>query len=150
VARTKQGQSGESTKDEVVRTKQPRSRESGKDENGTGKVYDLTERTARFGEAVIRLTRQLGRTPVSAPLISQVVRSSTGVGANYMEAGAAQSGKDFDHKIAICKQEARETMHWLRMLTAADESLRPECQSLWREAHELTMIFSAILKKRRP
>jgi len=35
-----------------------------------------------------------------------------------MEAGAAQSGKDFDHKIGICKKEARETMHWLRMLVS--------------------------------
>ena len=63
--------------------------------------------------------------------------------------GAAQSGKDFDHKVGICKKEARETMHWLRMLVAADESSRPECRTMWQEAHELTMVFSAILKKRR-
>jgi four helix bundle protein len=112
-------------------------------------VFDLEERTARFGEDAIKLANHLSHTPVSAPLISQFVRSSTSVGANYMEAGAAQSGKDFDHKVGICKKEARETMHWLRMLVAADSSSRTECRVLWREAHELTMIFSAILKKRR-
>ena len=125
---------------EVVRTKQV---------TKSGKVFDLEERTARFGEDAIKLANHLSHTPVSVPLISQFVRSSTSVGANYMEAGAAQSGKDFDHKVGICKKEARETMHWLRMLVAADSSSRTECRVLWREAHELTMIFSAILKKRR-
>lgn len=112
-------------------------------------MFELDERTARFGEDVIKLARGLKRDAVNTPLISQLVRSGTSVGANYMEAGAAQSGKDFDHKIGICKKEARETMHWLRMLVAADSSARPDCRALWCEAHELTMIFSAILKKRR-
>jgi four helix bundle protein len=112
-------------------------------------VFELDERTALFGEAAIKLANGLSRTPVTTPLISQFVRSSTSVGANYMEAGAAQSGKDFDHKIGICKKEARETMHWLRMLVAADNSNRTDCRALWQEAHELTKIFSAILKKRR-
>jgi four helix bundle protein len=136
----------------VVRTKQDE--ESPKDKGqrtnpGAGKVCELDERTARFGEDIIGFVRGLKRDSINTPLISQVVRSGTSVGANYMEAGAAQSGKDFDHKIGICKKEARETMHWLRMLVAADGSSRPECRALWKEAHELTMIFSAILKKRR-
>jgi len=139
VARTKQGPE-ESPKDKVVRTKQV---------TKSGKVFDLEERTALFGEGVIRLARGISRDPINTPLVSQLVRSSTSVGANYMEAGAAQSGKDFDHKIGICKKEARETMHWLRMLVAADSSSRAECRAHWREAHELTMIFSAILRKRR-
>ena len=139
MVRTKQGPE-ESTKDRVERTKQV---------TKSGKVFDLEERTALFGEDIIRFARELKRDPVNTPLISQIVRSGTSVGANYMEAGAAQSGKDFDHKIGICKKEARETMHWLRMLVAADDSARPDCRALWREAHELTMIFSAILKKRR-
>ncbi len=139
----------------MVRTKQ-RPEERTKDKvEGTeratksGKVFELDERTALFGEAAIKLANGLSRTPVTTPLISQFVRSSTSVGANYMEAGAAQSGKDFDHKIGICKKEPRETMHWLRMLAVADEPSRQECRTMWREAHELTMIFSAILKKRR-
>lgn len=107
--------------------------------NGTarrGKVFELDERTARFGEGVVMFARGLSRDPVNTPLISQPVRAGTSVGANYMEAGAAQSGKDFDHKIGICKKEARETMHWLRMLVAADGSARAECRALWREAHD--------------
>ena len=113
------------------------------------KVFDLTERTARFGEAIISFAKGVEKTTVTRPIISQLVRSGTSVGANYMEAGAAQSGRDFDHKIGICKKEARETMHWLRMLAAADVSTQTECRMLWQEVHELVMIFSAILKKRR-
>ena len=138
MVRTKQDE--ERTKDKVERAKQV---------TKSGKVFELDERTARFGEDIIRFARGLQRDSVNTPLISQVVRSGTSVGANYMEAGAAQSGKDFDHKIGICKKEARETMHWLRMLAVADESSKQECRTMWREAHELTMIFSAILKKRR-
>ena len=136
MVRTKQDE--ESPKDKVQRT-----------DLRAGKVFELDERTARFGETVIGFAKGLRRDPVNTPLISQLVRSSTSVGANYMEAGAAQSGKDFDHKIGICKKEARETMHWLRMLAVAEESSKQECRTMWREAHELTMIFSAILKKRR-
>jgi four helix bundle protein len=124
----------------VVRTKQAQKE---------GKVFDLTERTARFGEAIISFAKGVEKTTVTRPIISQLVRSGTSVGANYMEAGAAQSGRDFDHKIGICKKEARETMHWLRMLAAADVSTQTECRMLWQEVHELVMIFSAILRKRR-
>ena len=136
----------------MERTKQDE--ESPKDKGrrtgpAAGKVFELDERTARFGEDIIRFARAVKRDPVNTPLISQLVRSGTSVGANYMEAGAAQSGKDFDNKVGICKKEARETMHWLRMLAVADESSRQKCRTMWREAHELTMIFSAILKKRR-
>ena len=98
----------------MERTKQDE--ESPKDKGrrtgpAAGKVFELDERTARFGEDIIRFARAIKRDPVNTPLISQLVRSSTSVGANYMEAGAAQSGKDFDHKVGICKKEARETMH---------------------------------------
>ena len=59
----------------------------------------------------------------------------------------AESKKDFKHKIAICKKEAKETMHWLRMIAKANPNKSEECRRLWKEAHELTLIFSAILKK---
>jgi four helix bundle protein len=129
-------------KDKVQRPKQTAKPES-------GKVFELEERTARFGEALIKLLSHVDRTALTGPLISQLVRSGTSVGANYMEAGAAESGEDFDHKIAICKKEARETMHWLRMLAASGAAPTDDCRRHWQEAHELTMIFSAILKKRK-
>jgi four helix bundle protein len=113
------------------------------------KKYDLEERTAKFGEEIIEFANSLPDTPVNRPLISQVVRSGTSIGANYMEADAAESKKDFQHKIGLCKKESKETMHWLRMIAKANPDKKDKCRKLWQEAHELTLIFSAILKKKK-
>ena len=45
-----------------------------------------------------------------------------------MEADGAESKKDFQHKIAICKKEAKETKHWLRMMATVNPARRDECQ----------------------
>ena len=111
------------------------------------KKYDLIERTAKFGEEIIGFVQKLSKNSINNPLISQVVRSGTSIGANYMEADGAESKKDFKHKISICKKEAKETMHWLRMIAKANPAKRQKCRELWKEVHELTLIFSRILKK---
>ncbi|MCX7779087.1 MAG: four helix bundle protein [Patescibacteria group bacterium] len=80
------------------------------------KKYDLEERTANFGEKVIKFCKNLKQDAISKPIISQLIRSSTSIGANYMEANAASSKRDFKNKIFICKKETQETKHWLRML----------------------------------
>ena len=106
-----------------------------------GRKYDLEERTALFGEAVIEFVKMLPNNP----LISQIVRAGTSVGANYMEADGAESKKDFQHKISLCKKESKETKHWIRMIAKANPDRGNECKKLWREAQELTLIFSSIL-----
>jgi four helix bundle protein len=112
-----------------------------------GKVYDLEERTARLGEEVIRFCQPLPMTPITEPLIRQIVRSGTSVGANYCEADDAVSKKEFRQKIGTCKKESRETKHWLRMLPVAAPERADAARVLWREAHELLLIFSAIFRK---
>ena len=108
--------------------------------------YDLEERTAKFGEETIDFVKVLKRDEINRPLINQVVRSATSVGANYMEANQASSKKDFKNKIRICGKEANETKHWLRMISRANSDKKEECKKLWKEAHELTLIFSKIFK----
>ncbi len=80
-------------------------------ENSIQKEYDLEERTAVFGEKIIKFCKLLKIDNITAPLINQVVRSSTSVGANYTEANGASSKKDFRNKIYICKKEIHETKH---------------------------------------
>jgi len=109
------------------------------------KKYDLEERTARFGECIIGFVRTLTKDRVNDALVSQIVRSATSIGANYMEADGAESKKDFRHKIALCKKESKETKHWLRMIAKANPDKKDECRSIWNEAQELTLIFSSIL-----
>lgn len=75
------------------------------------KIYDLEERTAVFGENVIRFAKKIPQNPITNPLITQLVKSGTSIGANYCEADDAESKQDFKHKIGICKKEARETKH---------------------------------------
>lgn len=109
-------------------------------------AYDLEERTAVFGETVIELCLELSSTPVSSPLITQFVRSSTSIGANYCEADDAESKADFRHKIALCRKEARETKHWCRMLAKACKAESTSLRALWKEAHELHLIFARIVR----
>ena len=111
-----------------------------------GRQFDLEERTASFGEAVIRFSQTVRETAVTRPLVSQLVRAATSVGANYCEANDAESKVDFRHKIAICRKESRETGHWLRMLTAAMPESAPETRKLWQEAKELNLIFGAVMR----
>jgi four helix bundle protein len=110
-------------------------------------AFDLEERTALFGEAVIRFAKTIPKNPVATPLISQIVRSGTSVGANYCEADDAVSKKDFKNKIGTCRKEARETKLWLRMIAAAEPELKAEARKLWQEAKELHLIFAAIWRK---
>ncbi|HHD92502.1 MAG TPA: four helix bundle protein [Candidatus Portnoybacteria bacterium] len=109
------------------------------------KDFDLEERTAKFGESVIKLCRTIKQDVITIPLINQIIRSSTSVGANYMEANGASSKKDFKNKIFICKKEVQETKHWLRMIAVAVPNKKEESKKLWQEAQELTLIFGKIL-----
>lgn len=115
--------------------------------NPNNKRYDLGERTAVFGEEIIKFTKSIFQNPINGPIISQLIRSATSVGANYMEADGAESKKDFRHKIGLCKKEAKETTHWIRMLSSANPEKINQCRNCWKEAHELTLIFSSILRK---
>jgi four helix bundle protein len=109
--------------------------------------YDLEERTAKFGKNVLELVKIVPENSITRPLISQLVRSATSIGANYCEADDAESVKDFKHKLCICKKEARETKHWLKMLIIAVPAIEERAQILIQEAKELNLIFNAIVNK---
>ncbi len=108
------------------------------------KPYDLEERTALFGERIIELCKEAPKNVISTPIINQLIKSGTSIGANYCEANGASSKKDFRNKTHICKKEAIETKYWLRMLAKAADELKNECREFWQEAQELTLIFSKI------
>ena len=108
---------------------------------------DLMERTAAFGESVIRFSKKIPHTAENLRLISQMVGAATSIGANYCEADDSVSGKDFKKSIGTCRKESKETMFFLRMVVASEESLKVEARVLWREAKELNLIFGAIWRK---
>ncbi|MDD4333100.1 MAG: four helix bundle protein [Patescibacteria group bacterium] len=106
--------------------------------------YNLEERTARFSEEIIAFSRLLRKDLINNPLISQLIRSATSIGANYMEANGASSKKDFKNKIYICKKESRETKYWIQLIAKNNPEVVEKCRILWQEAQELTLIFSKI------
>ena len=115
-------------------------------EEPSGKrVYDLKERTAIFGEAVIDFAKTIPQSAVTNRIISQLVGTGTSIGANYVEADDAVSKKEFLKSIGTCKKETREVKHFLRMAVRAVPELKPEARGeLWMEARELHLIFSKI------
>ena len=114
--------------------------------NQLSNSYDLEERTAKFGEYIIDLCKTIKPNLISTPIITQLIRSATSIGANYTEANNASSRKDFSNKIFISKKEAQETKYWLRMLSKAinDKEVSEKLRTLWKECQELTIIFQKI------
>ena len=108
------------------------------------RTYDLEERTACFGEAVIDFANEVPQTPVTRRLIEQLVGCGTSVGANYCEADDAVSKKEFRLRCGTCKKEARETKYFLRMIVRAVPDLKAKARPLWQEAKELHLIFAKI------
>jgi four helix bundle protein len=101
-----------------------------REEPSDKRVYDLEERTARFGEAVIP------QDAVTNRIINQLVGAATSVGANYVEGDDAVSKKEFLKSIGTCKKETREVKHFLRMAVRAEPELKPKARRLcWRRAN---------------
>jgi len=106
--------------------------------------YDLEDRTLIFSKNILLFCRTLPQDAVTKPLLSQLVRSATSVGANYAEANGASSKKDFANKIFICKKEAKETMYWLDLLSSLFQERNQDIRLLHKENNELVRIFAKI------
>ena len=113
------------------------------------KKYNLEERTAKFGESVIDIVKQISISSINKRIIEQLIGSSGSIGANYCEANESESKKDFIHKMGIAKKEIKETKHWIRMLARTDDNLKSNLRVIWQENQELLLIFSKIISSSR-
>ena len=118
-----------------------------RDGDGDRHPFDLEERTARFGEAIVRFTKKIPRDPTNNRLIDQLVGCGTSIGGNYCEANEGVSKKDFRHPISRCVKEAKETKYFLRMVIASEPHLAEQARPLYREANELLLIFAKMYRK---
>ena len=107
---------------------------------------DIQERTFGFAVRGVRLVSRLPHTLAGGEIGKQALRSAISVGANVEEADAAESKRDFVHKMGIAHKEARETRYWLRIIrtTLLDDE---EVRELMREWDELVRILYAIVQK---
>lgn len=84
---------------------------------------------------------------VNSELTRQVIRSSSSVGANYIEAREALSKKDFAMRVKICRKEVKESIYWLRLIEIREGKTETERQTLLAESSELLKIFASIVEK---
>ena len=105
----------------------------------------MAERTAVYAEDCVRFCKMVPLDAVTRPIVVQLVRSSTSIGANYHEANNAESRNDFKHKICICRKESKETMYWFRIMGVAVPSIKERADILLLEADELNRIFNQIV-----
>lgn len=109
--------------------------------------FDLEERTTNFAKKVVRFCKTIPQNPITIRIIPQVVASTGSVGANYREANDALGKKDFICRLKISRKEAKETLHWLEILTEAVPEREAEIRELIKEANEYKNILSAIINK---
>jgi len=98
----------------------------------TNAKYDLENRTTRFSEDIIVFLKNIKKDTINTPLINQLVKSATSIGANYFEANGAASKRDFKNKICICKKEARETKYWLQLIAKSNPEKKNACRKFWQ------------------
>jgi four helix bundle protein len=103
--------------------------------------FDLEERLLEFSARIIRLVDALSNTRAGNHVAGQLLRSGTSPYGNHGEVEAAESRKDFVHKLKVCLKELKETRRWLRLIERSrmipEKSLAP----ILTETEELIRIF---------
>lgn len=108
--------------------------------------YDLIKRTIEYSRECIKFSKKIPANHISKPIITQFIKSSTSIGANYCEANNAESNADFRHKIAISRKEAQETSYWLEIMKSSFDEYKVEIDALLKESVEINLILSKILR----
>ena len=105
----------------------------------------LEDRLVDFGVSICRVIRRLPADLVGIQISRQLVRSATSPAANYAEARAAESRRDFVHKMQICLKELRETSVWLRFAEQLGRK-RDGVREQIEECDQLIRIFVSSIK----
>lgn len=106
----------------------------------------FNKRIYHFIIRLIKFLAKLPQTPITREIISQLMRSGTSMGANYYEAEAASSKRDFQNFFSYSLKSSNESVFWLSLLK--DSGLIPtllisEQEWLLKEAKELANIFAS-------
>ena len=112
------------------------------------KKYDLEERTYEFAKNIRDFIKEVPKYNSNNIYILQLIRSSSSIGANFIEANESLSKKDFYHRVRICRKEAKETKYWLLLLEISSNlKIQNNLNELIQEVNELMKIFGAIVSK---
>ncbi len=108
--------------------------------------YDLEDRLLAFAISASRLTTAFPPSMVGRHAGLQLIRSATSPAANYAEAVAAESRRDFVHKLRICLKELREVRIWLRFVVGVELAPSAAVVGAGRECDELIAILAASIR----
>jgi four helix bundle protein len=109
-------------------------------------IHDLEDRLVQFSSSACQLGQRLPRTPAGQHASLQLIRSSTSTFANYGEVQAAESRRDFIHKLRICLKELRETRTWLKFIRKMDLASGASLEAVMRECEELLAILATSIR----
>jgi four helix bundle protein len=109
---------------------------------------EITERAFQFAIRIVKLCQHLDEKPgASRTLGKQLLRSGTSIGANLEDGKGAQSEADYLTKCSIAGKEARETLYWLKLITASEILPVNRLSELTTECDELVAILTSIAKR---
>lgn len=104
---------------------------------------DFIRRLIKFSIEIIKLGEKMKKSQILWPIIDQVIRSATSIGANVVEAKASSSKKDYLRFFEIALKSANETKYWLILIKEVATEFREEANSLLEEADEISRVIGA-------
>jgi four helix bundle protein len=113
---------------------------------------EIHGRLYRFALSVLQLVKFIPKSTENLVLIKQVIRSSSSIGANALEADGSETKNEFIHRFTISKKEAKESSYWLSLISDHNSELKRRIQPLLEENRQLVLIISKIIintKKRK-
>ena len=112
-------------------------------QNSKFKKEEFIKRLIRFSIQILRFAEKMRKERILWPIIDQLIRSATSIGANVVEAKSSSSKKDYIHYFEIALKSANETKYWLIIVKEAIPSLKQETERLLKEVAELANILAS-------
>lgn len=110
-------------------------------------MESIESRCSKLLRSVVRICKYYQTNLLAKRIIPQLIASSGSIGANYLEATAALSKKDFVKCLKIARKEARECLVWIEGLREVNSDKDGEFDQIVQETKELSYILTSIISK---
>src|SRR6266550_1005540 len=108
--------------------------------------FDLEDRLLKLAARLTKLVDALPNSRTGNHVAGQLLRCGTSPFANHGEVQAAESRKDFIHKLGVCFKELKEIRRWLRFIGRLELVPSARLRPLLIESEELIRIFAASIR----
>lgn len=106
---------------------------------------EFKKRCFNFSISILRIAELLRQERNNWPLIDQLIRSATSIGANIVEGGSSSSRKEFINFFQIALKSASETLYWLALLREISPNYKTKIDDLIAECTEIKKMISTII-----